>query len=139
LKSSADNATRVQLTIAFPGTSKDDESLAISQGLYEFCPGRASKRYSIETNEPAYWLRGSEQLLSIAGECRFPVRDLFQDLLLLDSVNSSAGGQSRQVMVYQPLTGAVASIPAQVNERSNAQWDWETQFRLAGQGGELLL
>ena len=107
--------------------------------MYEFCPGRASKRYSIETNEPAYWLRGSEQLLSIAGECRFPVRDLFQDLLLLDSVNSSAGGQSRQVMVYQPLTGAVASIPAQVNERSNAQWDWETQFRLAGQGGELLL
>jgi len=128
-----------ELTLAFPDTGKDDEPLAVSQGLYEFCPGRASKRYSIETNERAYWLRGSERLLNAAGQCRIAVRDCFRTLLLLDRVTSTVEDRSAPVLVYQPLTGDVLPLPKHVNERSNAQWDWETRFRLTGQALDLPL
>jgi len=124
-----------ELSLRFVGTSKDDEQIGIGQGLYEFCPGRVSKRYSIGQNEPGYWLQGSPHLLQDGEEIRREIRDFFGDLFFLESVECSEG----QVLVYQPLTANLLPQAAEVTERSNAQWNWDSRLRLLGAGSRLPL
>jgi hypothetical protein len=72
-----------ELTLRFLSASKDDEQISIAQGLYEFCPGRVSKRYSTADREPGYWVGGSSCVLQAGNEVRASIRDFFRDLIFL--------------------------------------------------------
>jgi len=122
-----------ELTLQFSGIQKDDEHIGIAQGLFEFCPGRVSKRYSTRDREPGYWLSASPQLLQDGDTSRRPVRTFFRDVLLLESVEDADG----QVFVYQPLTAELLAQAAAVTERSNAQWQWDSRFKALGTGSPL--
>jgi hypothetical protein len=122
-----------ELSLHFSGIPKDDEHIGIAQGLYEFCPGRVSKRYSTAEREAGYWLAGSPQLLQDGYESRRSVRVFFRDVLLLESIDDA----DAQVLVYQPLTGELLPQSTAVTERSNAHWNWDSRFRLMGIGSRL--
>jgi len=124
-----------ELTLRFPNGFKDDEQISIGQGLYEFCPGRVSKRYSTGAREPGYWLNGSACVLQPTDEVRSSIRNFFRDLFLLESTECSSG----QVLVYQPLSASLVPQPSQITERSNAQWNWESRLRLISAGSALPL
>ena len=124
-----------ELSLRFVDANKDQEQLGIGQGLYEFCPGRVSKRYSIGQRESGYWLQGSPHLLQDGDEIRRPIREFFSDLMFLESAECSGG----QILVYQPLTANLLPHAAEVTERSNAQWNWDSRFRLIGAGSRLPL
>jgi hypothetical protein len=122
-----------EVVIAFPTADKDEERMGISQALYEFCPGRVSKRYSTADRESGYWLGASVGLLN--DETAVAIIDVFADAVLLESV-SVAGGA---VTVYQPLILSLVPQDARVTERSNASWQWQSRLQIIGEGRPLPL
>jgi len=122
-----------ELEIRFAGVDKDIERMAVSQALYEFCPGRVSKRYSIQEIEPGYWLMPSVRLLS--SDLEWGINDAFADSVLLGSVSLPDGS----VIVYQPLAITLSEQSPTVTERSNAFWNWQTLIQPVGKGHPLPL
>jgi hypothetical protein len=122
-----------EVTIRFTGTQKEEEQMGLAQALYEFCPGRVSKRYSTGDKESGYWLETSAQLLT--DNLELPVNRAFPDSLLLDSVNC----EQTQIIVYQPISIDLAAQAQQVTERSNAFWQWQSLLKAIGEGTRLPL
>ncbi len=122
-----------EVVIAFPTVDKGEERMAISQALYEFCPGRVSKRYSTADREPGYWQGASVRLLN--DETSIAISDIFADAVLLESVPVADGA----VTVYQPLILSLVPQDASVTERSNASWQWQSRLQLIGEGWPLPL
>lgn len=122
-----------ELTLRFTGDGKDQEHLTVGQGLREFCPGRVSKRYSTADKEPGYWVVQSSDLITADDDSRHSVREFYADLVLLENVESAG----KPILVYQPLTAELTPQAPQITERSNAQWDWHSKFRLIGEGTPL--
>lgn len=122
-----------EMEIRFSGVDKDVERMGVAQALYEFCPGRVSKRYSIQETEPGYWLASSMRLLS--ADLEWAIDDAFADSLLLGSVEVGDGS----VTVYQPLAISLSEQSPTITERSNAFWNWQTSIQPIGQGHDLPL
>jgi len=122
-----------EAVIAFPTVDKDEERMGIAQALYEFCPGRVSKRYSTADREPGYWLEASTRLLN--DETVVEIGEAFADAVLLDSLAVDDGS----VTVYQPLILRLVPQDAGVAERSNASWQWQSRLQIIGEGRPLPL
>jgi hypothetical protein len=122
-----------EVVISFPTVDKDEERMGISQALYEFCPGRVSKRYSTADREPGYWLGTSVRLLD--DDTAFAISDVFADAVLLENVPVVGGA----VTVYQPLILSLVPQDARVTERSNASWEWQSRLQTIGEGRPLPL
>jgi len=121
------------VVIAFPTVDKDEERMGIAQALYEFCPGRVSKRYSTADREPGYWLEVSGRLLDdVTG---MAISEVFADAVLLDSLPADTGA----VTIYQPLILRLVPQDARVTERSNASWQWQSRVETIGEGRPLPL
>jgi hypothetical protein len=122
-----------EVVIAFPAVDKDEERMGIAQALYEFCPGRVSKRYSTADRESGYWLEASVRLLNdVTG---MGIGEVFADAVLLDSVPVATGA----VTVYQPLILRLVPQDPRVTERSNASWQWQSRIQPIGEGRPLPL
>ena len=121
------------MTIRFGGTQKEEEQMGLAQALYEFCPGRVSKRYSTGDREPGYWLATSALLLT--DQFEVSVSQAFPESLLLDSVSD----EEAQIIVYQPIVIELTTQAQQVTERSNAFWQWQSRLRAVGEGTRLPL
>jgi len=122
-----------EVTIRFGGTQKEEEQMGLAQALYEFCPGRVSKRYSTGDKEPGYWLTTSALLLT--GQYEVSVSQAFPESVLLDSVNH----EQTQIIVYQPIIIELTAQAQQVTERSNAFWQWQSRLKAVGEGTRLPL
>ena len=108
-----------EVTVRFGGTQKEEEQMGLAQALYEFCPGRVSKRYSTGDREPGYWLATSALLPT--DQFEVSVSQAYPESLLLDSVND----EEAEIIVYQPIVIELTTQAQQVTERSNAFWQWQ--------------
>jgi hypothetical protein len=114
-----------EVTLEFPGEQgKEPEYMSISRALFETCPGRVSKRFSVAVKEKGYWHHFSENLLGGIKEAA--VRDIFPQSLFLETV----GG----VDVYRPLSITLLARPQAVLESSNSFWKWQSTFRTIAGG-----
>ena len=114
-----------EVMLEFPGVpGKEPESMSISRALFEACPGRVSKRFSVSVNEKGYWHHFSENLLDGVREAA--VRDIFPQSLFLETVDG--------VDVYQPLSIPLLARPRAVLESSNSFWKWKSTFRTIADG-----
>jgi len=105
---------------------RDDTYLQVSRALFESCPGRVSKRYSIDTGEEGYWLAFSDRLVQGDGVQFAGVEDLFPNKLLL--------GVKNERQIFQPITATLKHKPAEVLDTSNAEWNWASDFRPVAAG-----
>ena len=111
--------------LEFPGEpGKEPEYMSVSRALFEACPGRVSKRFSVAVKEKGYWHHFSENLLGGVREAA--ARDLFPQSLFLETV----GG----VDVYQPQSIPLLARPQTVLESSNSFWKWQSTFRTIADG-----
>jgi hypothetical protein len=106
---------------------KHDQTLGVSQALFETCPGHVSKRYSTGRNEAGHWLSGSARILD--GARSLPIGQLVRDALYLETVND--------IDVYQPICLAVEHRPASVLDTSRSAWRWNNRLRSTGAGHPL--
>jgi hypothetical protein len=114
-----------EVMLEFPGEAgKETEYMSVSRALFEACPGRVSKRFSVALKEKGYWHHFSENLLDRVKEAA--VRDIFPQSLFLETV----GG----VDVYQPQSISLLARPQAVLESSNSFWKWQSAFRTIADG-----
>ena len=116
-----------EVALEFAIEGKEPEVMGISRALFETCPGRVSKRFSIGAEEKGYWHHFSESLLGSPTSA--PVGDLFPQSLFLEHL----GG----VDIYQPQAIQLTQKPKNVIESSNAFWQWQSAFRHIGDGLDL--
>ena len=116
-----------EVTLEFAIEGKEPEVMGISRALFETCPGRVSKRFSIGAEEKGYWHHFSESLLGSPTSAS--VGDLFPQSLFLKHL----GG----VDIYQPQAIQLTPKPKNVIESSNAFWQWQSAFRHIGDGLDL--
>jgi len=106
---------------------RSPETMAIARLLWEACPGRVSKRFATVQGEPGYWHPHSTALLP--GQNVVSVDAIFPRHTFLEAV----GG----VSVFQPDAAQAVHRPKELNDTSNAMWQWQTLARVQGDG-ELL-
>jgi hypothetical protein len=103
------------------------ETMAIARLLVESCPGRVSKRFATAPGEPGYWHPHSATLLP--GQNVASMDAIFPRHTFLEAV----GG----ISVLQPDAARAVHRPKELNDTSNASWQWQTLARVQG-NGELL-
>ena len=112
------------LEIEVPGQN-EIHSMPLVQGMIEFAPGNASRRYSgVTRHSVAHWLRppaGNVLVLSGSG-----VR-----AILVDKAEVGA----EQVEVFTPLRYSLQEIGREINDRSTGHLEWETIFRTGNTEG----
>lgn len=119
------------VTINFPGTTKEHETRGIASQLIESCPGRVSKRFSVRRQERGYWLAGSELLLTSPSPVMLSARQLFPESVATSDKQGSA--------TLQPLRMDLVERPADVKDSSNAAWLWASSAERVGNGRLLAL
>ncbi|MGE5608799.1 MAG: protein DpdJ [Bacillota bacterium] len=115
-------AADVQVQWINPPFRKRDETLSVSHGLAEGCPGHVSKRFSLGVTEPGYWNPLSARLGG--GNVTASVREVFPDSVLVDAV---AG-----VQIYQPQSVPLTPIPRAIRDSSNGVWNWQSVLTTFG-------
>lgn len=117
--------------VDFPGLTKLSETRGATQQFIESCPGRVSKRFSVNKDEVGYWLEGSDALLNLPSPVVLPVLDLFPDSIAIGTGPSS--------QAYQPVRMSLVSRPSNVKDSSNASWAWVNNADFIGDGRPLAL
>jgi hypothetical protein len=112
-----------EVLIILPGPNSPTEGLGIGHALFETCPGRASKRYSLGTNDPGNWHPLSVRLTG--GDVRALVSDAYPNAIDLGIVSG--------LRVFQPTQVHVVPHIPTVSESSNAAWEWESDFQTEGE------
>lgn len=118
-----------EVRILLPGANPRQESLGVGHALFETCPGRASKRYSLRPGDPGNWHPFSVNLTG--GEFRAAVLGLYP--------NSIDLGVIRGVRVFQPTQAQLVQHVPTVSESSFASWEWKSGFLVEGPGCSLPL
>ena len=103
------------------GNNKKDEPMNISKALFEICPGRVSKRFSVTDQERrrGFWLSYSDELLSGTSDS-VAVQDLFLESQYIGSFN--------ECNIFQPKKALLAQRPENINDSSYSSWNWEGIF-----------
>lgn len=106
-------------------TESGEYYLAILQALKTFTPGRVSRRFGVQHGQISHWiaplnLESGRQTLPIETYCaEFEEAGTFQILQNEGVVN---------VRCIRPWTLKVEQIPAEIDDKSNAQLEWHTQI-----------
>ena len=95
-----------------------------SKALYETVPGRVSRRFVINPNDPSKWPQFSVQLLTQPAPGEIAVDALCQAWVRNDELPGFT--------LYQPTAMVFDDVPNVVKNSSNAQWDWELRVRRIG-------
>jgi hypothetical protein len=120
------------VVVKFPGRAgKDDETLSASRALFEACPGRVSKRFSVGQTERGYWLASSVGAILSAtnGDVAVGADELFPERVLVRVVEG--------IPIYQPLAVDLSERPVDVSDSSNARWEWQSELECLGSGSPL--
>jgi hypothetical protein len=118
---------QVALTLtrnSFGQTTSSQESLTVEMALAEACPGRVSKRFSVNSREVGFWHPISAQL--VAGSMELEVKSVFPQHIDLGMVNG--------VRVFQPSASEVIHRPIDVMDSSYATWQWQNHLAFRGEG-----
>ena len=113
------------------GREKQEELMDVSRALFEVCPGRVSKRFSIWSRDlsAGFWHAYSESLLSSAKTCE-AAEALFPE--------SQYIGLCYGHRVYQLKKVTLKQRPQSVKDSSYAAWLWMSAFTPKGKtAGEL--
>lgn len=116
-----------EVVVEFVKTGKLSEMRGVSAQLAESCPGRVSKRYSVDTDERGYWLFGSAALIGTPSPVSLAPAQLFPDRVRLDNG------------VLQPLRMVLEQRPHTVKDSANAQWRWLSDIEQFGEGRDFTL
>ncbi len=112
-------------------TEDEDEELGvmpIQTALFEVCPGRVSKRFSSERTDPAFWLNHSDKLHDPSGP-PLRVAQLYPGGILVDRID--------EMPIYQPTIAELVGRPPEVQDSSNASWEWTSRISPVGTGFEI--
>jgi hypothetical protein len=107
------------------GGSTREESLDLRRFFYEFCPGRVSKRFSVDVKERGYWppvqqfLDGSRQV------------DLQLDQVCTESVLVRHVGT---LPVFEPFSVHLEPRPRNIKDSSQGSWDLQCSAEPMGPG-----
>ena len=106
------------LEIEVPGQN-EIHSMVLVQGMIEFAPGNASRRYSGFTRRSvAHWLTPpTGNVLRLSGEGVSAIQ--------VDKVEVG----TEEVTVFQPLRYRLQELGHEINDRSTGHLEWETVFR----------
>jgi len=113
----------VQVDWVNPPYDKREETLSVSHGLSEGCPGHVSKRFSLRLNESGYWNPISLHLAG--GDLVCSVHEVFPDSVFIESI--------ADVQVYQPQTIPLTPRPPTIRDSSNGIWTWQSALTGIGQ------
>ena len=105
-------------------TTTYEESLSVEMALAEACPGRVSKRFSVNAREFGFWHAISAQL--VAGANELDVKSVFPQHIDLGVVNG--------IKVVQPSEAEVIHRPFDVVDSSYASWQWQNHLVVRGEG-----
>ena len=124
-----DDLDVAEVRLEFAVAGKSEEHLGVAHALSEVCPGRVSKRYSVGTREPGYWLASSAAMLEPGFGGTLSIKEAFKESLYLESASGFD--------VYQPVSVDVAARPAAVLDTCNSAWVWLAAFKEVGPGRPL--
>jgi hypothetical protein len=117
----------VQVRLQRQGNRVDDERMSVGHALFESCPGRVSKRFSLQVGEPGFWQPVSAQLAP--HETIVKPEDIYPERFDL--------GYEQGMRVFQPEAVDLAHRPLTVLDSSYAFWEWRNAFSPQGDGQPL--
>jgi hypothetical protein len=121
-----------EVEINFPEKpNKERQTRGLMSQIFETCPGRVSKRYSDNTNDLGFWLKGSEKLLQDGDHQNLNFNDFFPNSFLINNVNG--------LNIKQPMSIDLYERPKEVKDSSNANWIWKNQITYHGDGNKFRL
>jgi hypothetical protein len=119
-----DDLDAADVIIQLPGANREPEFLGVDHALFETCPGRASKRYSLRPGDPGNWHPLSDRLAG--GDLRVTADSVYSGAVALGVVGGTR--------VYQPVRATLVQHAPTVSESSFGSWEWESSFRTEGTG-----
>lgn len=115
------NLPEVQIEVPLPGAAVQLEYMPIVQALQQFVPGRVRRRFADHEGKISHWfpldLAMPEQRLKISDYAR----------------RHEYVGNKGDMPIFRPWQVAVATVPYNVNESSNALWRWQSDFDALGE------
>jgi hypothetical protein len=124
-----DDLDAADVIIRLPGVNREPEFLGVDHALFETCPGRASKRYSLRPGDPGNWHPLSDRLAG--GDLRVTADSVYSGAVALGVVGGTR--------VYQPIQATLVQHAPTISESSFGSWDWESSFRTEGTGRAMRL
>mgnify|MGYP003382069800 CR=1 FL=1 len=109
----------------------DDEAMDVRRGLRECVPGRVSRRFAVDRDEPSKWLKWSTHLLEATPPENAAVDAILDQYLINEDLPD--------VSIFQPTRLLVGDVPSVVKKSSNAEWTWICSVQAAGDPGYLTL
>ncbi|VTS08020.1 protein DpdJ [Tuwongella immobilis] len=116
-----------EVRILLPGQNPSQEALGVGHALFETCPGRASKRYSLRPGDPGNWHPLSANLAG--GDIPAPIQSVYPNAIDLGLVDG--------IRVYQPTEATLIQHVPLISESSYATWQWQSAFTVEGPGSSL--
>jgi hypothetical protein len=100
-------------------------SLDLSRFLFEFCPGRVSKRFSIRRQELGYWPTISATLNGTAG-LNLDLSSIAADYTFVRELDG--------VPIYGPHSVQLSERPRNIKDSSQGSWDRQIHVETLGEG-----
>lgn len=113
-----------ELLLTFTGNRSvgQDESIDLWTGLWEFAPGRVSKRFADKDNPlDAHWLAPP---LPLPGSGDLALADIFD----LDGVPRVIEFGSEEVRVYRPRVYKLQVVPPEIKQTSMGRLRWQSSL-----------
>jgi Helicase conserved C-terminal domain len=114
-----------EIRIDFAGRPDKTASFEASRFLFEFCPGRVSKRFSVRRGELGYWPSVSATL-SGAAPCSFDVANLASECTFVRELDG--------VPVYAAHSVQLSERPRNIRDSSQGSWDRKLHVESLGTG-----
>ncbi|MHC2088758.1 protein DpdJ [Methylobacterium sp. CM6244] len=126
----------IEVVLRFPDhPNKDEETMSAARALFETCPCRVSKRFSVRKTELGYWLVASVNAV-LAPRAAGGGEDVVEAVAALYP-ESVLVGIVDGVPIYQPLAVDLRERPVEVSDSSNARWEWHSRLEQLGAGSSL--
>jgi hypothetical protein len=113
------------IRIDFAGKPDKQASLDLSRFLFEFCPGRVSKRFSIRRQELGYWPTVSTMLIGTPG-LSVEVSSIASDYTFVRELDG--------VPVYGPHSVQLSERPRNIKDSSQGSWNRQLHIERVGSG-----
>jgi len=117
----------VEIILTSRSRGQRPENLDARRALLEAVPGRVSRRFVVDPRHPSQWPAFSPRLLD-----QTPPSGIAIDELCTNWVQNSDLGD---LNVFQPTVMSFAEVPGNVENSSNARWDWKLRVRRESAGG----
>jgi hypothetical protein len=114
-----------EIAVTFTNDAQKEASIESSRFLFEFCPGRVSKRFATRRGEVGYWPTVSSALTG-ATPCYLDVASVASGVTFIRELDG--------VPVYEAQGVTVTPRPANIRDSSQGSWDAQFYAESVGAG-----